>query len=411
MRRSPAHRFLLRAATLGSIGAVVGVVVALGLLGAGPAAADPAIAVATSGIADPQANEPVANDDEYTMAWNTVLVVPVATGILANDTGLPAGSTYSRVADANHNAANSFSSNGSFSYTPDAGFVGDDQYTYCITATFGDNVCLSNIATILIHVIGPPPAPIAADDIFYIYSDQTVNALGIFSNDSHVPAGASYKLLTLAAHVLASGFNADGSFTYAPLAGYVGDDSYTYCVTAGFGVGDCLSNVATILIHVQAPPPPTLLVDDSYSTPTGVTLVVAAPGVLINDLNLPDFDQVTLITAFAHSVDVTLYADGSLRYVPAAGFVGTDTARYCITDGSESSQCFTNLATITITVVAPPVPIVPTPPTVSTQPAPPVTANLAATGTSDVTPTVAGLLLALAGVLMVALSRPRSRRS
>ena len=67
--------------------------------------------------------------------------------------------------------------------------------------------------------------------------------------------------------------------------------------------------------------------DDSYTTDQGTTLTVAAPGVLANDTDA-DGDALTasLVSGPAHG-QLTLNANGSFGYVPAAGYSGPDSFR------------------------------------------------------------------------------------
>jgi hypothetical protein len=90
--------------------------------------------------------------------------------------------------------------------------------------------------------------------------------------------------------------------------------------------------------------------DDAYSVAAGGTLDVAAPGVLGNDTDA-DGDDITssLIAGPSHGT-LSLNADGSFTYVPAAGFSGTDTFVYRASDSAGGSDA----ATVTIDVVAPP---------------------------------------------------------
>ena len=64
-------------------------------------------------------------------------------------------------------------------------------------------------------------------------------------------------------------------------------------------------------------------VNDSYSTNEDTALTIAAPGVLANDT---DVDSATLTAALvsgpAHGT-LTLNANGSFTYTPAANFNGT----------------------------------------------------------------------------------------
>src|SRR6185295_474783 len=85
---------------------------------------------------------------------------------------------------------------------------------------------------------------------------------------------------------------------------------------------------------------------NSYSTNQGVTLAVAAPGVLGNDNDIDgDAIRAILVSAAAHGT-VALNIDGSFSYVPAAGFSGSDSFSYKANDGAADS----NVAVVTIAV-------------------------------------------------------------
>ena len=90
---------------------------------------------------------PVAVDDSYTTMEDTPLSVP-APGVLANDTDGD-GDPLMAVLDSNpSNGSVTLNSDGSFSYTPDAGFFGTDSFTYHAN----DGVADSNVATVTITV-------------------------------------------------------------------------------------------------------------------------------------------------------------------------------------------------------------------------------------------------------------------
>src|SRR5262249_37913335 len=107
---------------------------------------------------------------------------------------------------------------------------------------------------------------------------------------------------------------------------------------------------------------PVAVDDPGYNTAQGVTLNVAAPGVLGNDTDddsptslIRAVPQIAALTQFGGHV--TLNADGSFAYTPAAGFSGTDTFTYTANDGLWIGDNATALspdssaATVTITVV------------------------------------------------------------
>ncbi len=91
--------------------------------------------------------------------------------------------------------------------------------------------------------------------------------------------------------------------------------------------------------------------NDAYSTPEGTALTVAAPGVLGNDTDPNNRPLTAVLAAGPSNGAVTLNSDGSFSYTPATGFFGTDSFTYQAFDG----QAYSDLATVTITVIAPPV--------------------------------------------------------
>lgn len=90
---------------------------------------------------------PVANNDSYTLAKNTMFRTP-APGVLSNDSS-PAGrplSVFSFTPPAHGTAA--VASDGSFSYTPVANFTGSDSFSYIAT----DGANRSNIARVSLTI-------------------------------------------------------------------------------------------------------------------------------------------------------------------------------------------------------------------------------------------------------------------
>lgn len=90
---------------------------------------------------------PVAADDTYSTAPDTALTVP-APGVLGNDTdGDNDGLTAVLVSNPGNGTLN-LNTDGSFTYTPDAGFTGSDTFTYQANDGKED----SNVATVTITV-------------------------------------------------------------------------------------------------------------------------------------------------------------------------------------------------------------------------------------------------------------------
>jgi subtilisin family serine protease len=94
---------------------------------------------------------------------------------------------------------------------------------------------------------------------------------------------------------------------------------------------------------------------DSYTASAGVTLSVAAPGVLANDRDA-DGDPMTAALAGspAHG-SVALDPGGAFRYTPAAGFTGSDSFSYRAADAASSSAAVAVSITVQASVAKAPV--------------------------------------------------------
>jgi N-acetylneuraminic acid mutarotase len=203
---------------------------------------DPATVTIT--VSENPNSAPIAADDSYTVEQDQTLTV-AAPGLLANDSD-PDGDplTAALLTDPAHGSV-TVNADGSFSYTPDSGFIGVDTFTY---RAF-DGLDYSNPATVTITVSEEPnSAPIAADDSYTVGQDQTliVAAPGLLANDSD-PDGdpLTAALLTGPAHGSVT-VNADGSFSYTPDSGFTGVDTFTYTVDDGRGGQD--TAVVTITV-------------------------------------------------------------------------------------------------------------------------------------------------------------------
>src|SRR5260221_1392150 len=71
---------------------------------------------------------PTAVSDTFTASWNTPLTINTTTaGVLSNDTGTSISAT---LVTSPNSGTMTLNSNGSFTYTPNTGFIGQDWFSY-----------------------------------------------------------------------------------------------------------------------------------------------------------------------------------------------------------------------------------------------------------------------------------------
>jgi VCBS repeat-containing protein len=187
---------------------------------------------------------PVTQTDTYGMDEDVVLVVSAAEGVLKNDSD-PEGSALTAVNPSEPtNGQVSLNSDGSFTYTPDENFSGNDQFTYGARDGGGS----TTTATVTIQVTPVNDQPTASDDAYPTPGAGAaliVTAPGVLANDSD-PDGPLTAAKTSDPLQGTLSLNPDGSFTYTPNIGAAGSDSFTYEASDG-----SLTSQATVAITIN----------------------------------------------------------------------------------------------------------------------------------------------------------------
>ncbi|HBK9070956.1 TPA: tandem-95 repeat protein, partial [Escherichia coli] len=292
---------------------------------------------------------PDAVDDNATTHAGMAKVIDV----LANDRFSNSDKAVTAVTQGNNGSV--AIENGKVRYTPNAGFNGTDSFTYTVTSggvteTATVNVTIANIA------------PVAHDDFTWTAEDTTLTrsaATGLLANDSDDDNDAlAITQFSTGTQIYAAGqtatlagmgdltINADGSYTFVPVADWNGAvQPILYQVSDGNGG----FSVATLLLTVN---PIADAVNDSVSTHADVPVVIDA---LDNDSFSNSDQTITGVTAAAHGT-VTI-ENNTLVYRPNAGYVGSDTFDYTVTSGGKTE---TATVTVDVTNVAPRLTSVPT---------------------------------------------------
>ena len=278
------------------------------------------------------AAQPVAVNDAYSTPQNALIEIP-APGVLGNDIN-PDGTALTAVLAANvSNGTLALNPDGSLTYTPNTGFIGQDSFTY--TAQDG-NANSSGPATVTIDVIGSNAAPAAVDDEATTAEDTPAN-IAVLANDSD----ADGNILTLTSvNPPVNGtaaINPDNTVSYTPNANFNGTDAFTYSISDGN-----LTATATITVTVTAVNDNPIAVNDAATTAAGTPVTVSVLG---NDSDI-DGDNLTVAAIASSPANGTVnFNANSVTYTPNAGFTGTDAFQYTVSDGS-----LTAAATVTITV-------------------------------------------------------------
>ena len=181
--------------------------------------------------------------------------------MLATDTNADGNPLTAQLVAGPSNGQLTLNLDGSFSYTPNAGFWGTDSFTYCAT----DGTYTSVPATVTITVYSTPTAN---NDAFAVLSGQTLNT----SVSSDIADVDGNSLTTVLLTGTANGqlyFDSSGDVSYVPNAGFLGTDSFSYYATDGYGA---ISAPATVTITVAN----IVAYNASYSTPEGQTLTINA---------------------------------------------------------------------------------------------------------------------------------------
>ncbi|MCV2892112.1 Hint domain-containing protein [Lentibacter sp. XHP0401] len=181
-------------------------------------------------------------------------------------------------------------------------------------------------------------APVLGDDSAMTDEDTAV-VINVLANDSD-PEGDELTVTDTTEPANGSVvINDDGTVTYTPDTAFTGTDTFDYTVVDGQGN----ASTATVTVVVEDVNEAPTANNDNNTTDVGTPVVIA---VLANDTD-PEGEALTVSgTTEPANGSVVINADGTVTYTPDAGYTGTDTFDYTITDpaGNEST------ATVTVVV-------------------------------------------------------------
>ena len=196
---------------------------------------------------------------------------------------------------------------GTVTYTPTAGYVGPDSFTYSVTNTGGTPSPLpGNTQTVTLNVSNQTNPPVAQPVTQQVTGNTPtqVQLVGNSENPDNPSVVVQYAIASQPAHGTITAFNANtGALTYTPAAGFQGTDTFTYSVSNSGGNPSPLpGNTATVTLNVGAAPPTP--VDTGAVRVVGSVLVVTP---------LPRTDRGTNDIVITESNDTASPASNILR--------------------------------------------------------------------------------------------------
>jgi gliding motility-associated-like protein len=226
---------------------------------------------------------------------------------------------------------------GTYTYTPNADYNGTDQFTVVIS-----DGTLSVTVTVDITVTPVNDAPTGTGDTRTTPRDTPVSgAVTGVDVDGDV---LTYTLGTPPANGTAV-VNADGTYTYTPVAGYSGPDSFTIVISDGNG-GSVTVTVNITVTAINSSPTGT---GDTQTTLEDTPVSGAVAGTDVDG----DVLTYTLGTPPVNGT-VVVNADGTYTYTPAPDYNGADSFTIVISDGNGGT------VTVTVTITVTPVNDAPT---------------------------------------------------
>ncbi|ULU23434.1 tandem-95 repeat protein [Dyella terrae] len=228
----------------------------------------------------------------------------------------------------------SLNTDGTYNYTPNAGFIGNDSFVFVSNDTQYD----SNMAAVYIDV---DPRPVAKDEGVSVRTGKCVTVPLVPDNDDGNCGddGLYAKIATQPQHGKLEQDD-DGRWIYVANAGFIGTDTFTYVLSDG----ELDSRPATVTVTVLPPKRPPVANNANVNVPSETPSRID----ILADTSDPDGQALT-----AHIVNGPCHGclhrndDGSFTYVPQDEWYGDDSFSYYVTDSEASS----NIATIHIKVV------------------------------------------------------------
>jgi hypothetical protein len=268
-----------------------------------------------------------ASDGAASGIRNTDLLGDLSSQVTALNPTAPVTFTVQTITTAHGSVT--IAANGTYTYTPNAGYLGTDSFIFEGKATDPVDLIEQTATAVETITIGPDPgyAIHAADETNPVGFEKSFSGTVVDNVTPSIKGGAitTYtKTGTGPSHGTLV-FNSNGTFTYTAAAGFSGQDSFTFSADDA----DPNSDAASATVYLNVAPKPLISYDyDSYA-------VTDAP-ITVHPYVTEAISGSTLTYAVGTSPDGTLTSngDGTFTFVPNAGFTGGTSVTYTVTDSN-----------------------------------------------------------------------------
>lgn len=183
-----------------------------------------------------------------------------------------------------------------------------------------------------------------SNDSFTVAEDSGATALDVLSNDQVTSGNGTLSVISVTQPTSGGSVTLDGgTVSFTPNADFNGQSTFTYLAGDGSGAQDEATVTVTVTSVNDAPTG----VADSFTVDQGST--ANRLDVLANDSSAPDTGETLTVAGVTGSTaggTVVVSSDSSaVLYTPPAGFTGSDTFTYTLSDGTLTQQVS---ATVTV---------------------------------------------------------------
>jgi subtilisin family serine protease len=276
---------------------------------------------------------PVAAADQAVTRPGIAVTIPV----LANDAGqLDPASVRVTTPPANGSTAIN-TTTGAITYTPRAGFRGDDSFQYAVSNRGG----VSSVPAIVRIAVNDPPQ-LAADSVSVPEDGQGL--FNVLANDVDLDGTIDPLSVEIVTHPArgAASVDSSGRIAYTPAADFHGSDTLTYRARDDDGL---IGGPVTVAITITGVNDAPIAVDDEFSAVAGGTTVL---DVLGNDREIDGVlvaGSIQIVSAPQSGVATLDPATGRIHYRSDLTFRGGVTLTYRVRDNDGAQS---NVATVRI---------------------------------------------------------------